>query len=130
MFAMGGASRMHNLITTNLVREISQMLLDRPCEVYPSDLRIHVPATGLYTYPDVAVVCTEPQFEDQELDTRGTTMIIYWEGACDVEGEAGEAQVKGRAYVEMVGYDRSHDQPNLAYFLMGNQFEFPPKSFF
>jgi hypothetical protein len=57
-------------------------------------------------------------------------MIIYWEGACEVEGKAGEADVKGRAYVELVGYDRSHDQPNLAYFLMGNQFEFPPKSFF
>jgi hypothetical protein len=71
-----------------------------------------------------------PVIEDQELDTRGTTMIVYWEGACEVQGKAGEAGVKGRAYVELVGYDRSHDQPNLAYFLMGNQFEFPPRSFF
>ncbi len=30
--------------------------------------------------------------------------------------------VRGRAYIELVGYDRSHDSPNLAYFLMGNQF--------
>lgn len=90
---------------------------------YPSGWRIKVPKMGL----DLTV---EPVIEDQELDTRGTTMIIYWEGACKVAGKAGEFDIKGRAYVELVGYDRSHDQPNLAYFLMGNQFEFPPKSFF
>ena len=71
-----------------------------------------------------------PVMEDQELDSRGTTMIVYWEGACEVAGTAGASDIKGRAYVELVGYDRSHDQPNLAYFLMGNHFEFPPKSFF
>ncbi len=71
-----------------------------------------------------------PVIEDQELDTRGTTMIVYWEGACEVAGKAGETEIKGRAYVELVGYDRSHDQPNLAYFLMGNHFEFPSKSLF
>jgi predicted secreted hydrolase len=90
---------------------------------YPNGWRVKVPKMAL----DLTIAAV---IEDQELDTRGTTMIIYWEGACEVEGKAGEADVKGRAYVELVGYDRSHDQPNLAYFLMGNQFEFPPKSFF
>ena len=90
---------------------------------YPSGWRVKVPRMAL----DLTAA---PVIEDQELDTRGTTMIIYWEGACETQGKAGEADVKGRAYVELVGYDRSHDQPNLAYFLMGNQFEFPPRSFF
>jgi predicted secreted hydrolase len=90
---------------------------------YPSGWRVRSEKFGL----DLTVT---PVIEDQELDTRGTTMIIYWEGACEVAGKAGESEVKGRAYVELVGYDRSHDQPNLAYFLMGNQFEFPSKSFF
>ena len=90
---------------------------------YPSGWRVKVPKMGL----DLHV---SPVMEDQELDTRGTTMIIYWEGACEVAGKAGEFDVTGRAYVELVGYDRSHDQPNLAYFLMGREFEFPPRSFF
>ncbi len=90
---------------------------------YPSGWLVKIPKYNL----DLIVT---PEIEDQELDTRGTTMIIYWEGACAVSGKAGEFDVKGRAYVELVGYDRSHDQPNLAYFLMGNQFEFPSKSFF
>lgn len=69
MFAMSGASRWHNLITGNLTGELSTQLKKCPCEVYSSDLRVHIPATGLYTYPDVAVVCGEPRFEDEQLDT-------------------------------------------------------------
>ncbi len=90
---------------------------------YPSGWNVKVPKYNL----DLTVT---PVMENQELDTRGTTMIIYWEGACEVKGKAGDKDVAGRAYVELVGYDRSHDQPNLAYFLMGSQFEFPSKSFF
>ena len=90
---------------------------------YPSGWKVKVPKFEL----DLTV---KPVIEDQEIDSRGTTMIIYWEGACVVEGKAGENDVQGRAYVELVGYDRSHEQPNLAYFLMGNSFEFPSKSFF
>ena len=90
---------------------------------YPSGWNLKVPKFDL----DLTVT---PVMENQELDTRGTTMIVYWEGACEVKGKASGADVLGRAYVELVGYDRSHDSPNLAYFLMGNQFEFPSKSIF
>jgi Uma2 family endonuclease len=69
MFAMSGARRAHNLIATNTVRELSQQLLERPCEVYSSDMRVKVSSTGLYTYPDVVVVCGEPRFLDGEFDT-------------------------------------------------------------
>lgn len=90
---------------------------------YPSGWKLKVPKLNL----DLAVA---PVMQDQELDTRGTTMIVYWEGACEVSGKAGESNVKGFAYVELVGYDRSHEKPNLAFFLMGNSFEFPSKSIF
>jgi Uma2 family endonuclease len=69
MFAMSGARRAHNLITTNAVRELSQQLLGGPCEVYPGEMRVKVSSTGLYTYPDVVVVCGEPQFLDDTFDT-------------------------------------------------------------
>ena len=69
MVAMTGVSRNHALIAVNLGRELSSQLLDRPCEVYASDLRVQVSPTGLYTYPDVVVVCGEPRFEDEQLDT-------------------------------------------------------------
>ena len=43
----------------------------------PAEMRVLVSRTGLYTYPDVIVVCGEPQFEDQAFDTLlNPTMII------------------------------------------------------
>ena len=80
--------------------------------VYPARWRLRVPRFRL----DVTVT---PVLDDQELDTRGTTMIVYWEGACAVEGRHGDTNVQGRAYVELVGYDRSHEQPSITTFLFG-----------
>jgi len=69
VFAMSGASRQHNLIAWNLSGALYPQLKERGCEAYVGDMRVHIPATGLYTYPDLAVVCGEPRFEDEELDT-------------------------------------------------------------
>jgi Uma2 family endonuclease len=69
IFAMSGASRKHNLITGNIGSEFNQQLRGKPCEAYMSDMRVKVTATGLYTYPDVIVVCGEPKFEDKYVDT-------------------------------------------------------------
>ncbi len=69
IFAMTGASRQHNLITLNISSALHGQLKGRPCEVYAVDMRVKVRAIGLYTYPDVAVVCDEPEFEDDNVDT-------------------------------------------------------------
>lgn len=77
VFAMGGASRRHNLICLSIGATLWNQLLDRPCEVYTSDMRVRVAATGLCTYPDVVVACGEPSFEDSELDTLlNPTLIV------------------------------------------------------
>jgi Uma2 family endonuclease len=64
VFAMSGASRKHNLVVANVLSTLHAQLKNQPCEAYASDMRVRVPATNLYTYPDVTVVCGEPQFED------------------------------------------------------------------
>jgi Uma2 family endonuclease len=69
IFAMAGASREHNLIAGNVFASLHAQLKGRPCETYPSDMRVKVTESGLYTYPDVVVVCGEPQFEDERGDT-------------------------------------------------------------
>lgn len=77
IFAMAGASRWHNLIVTNVLRELSLQLKGQPCTTYPSDMRVKVSPTGLYTYPDVTVVCGEAQFEDNQQDTLlNPTLIV------------------------------------------------------
>lgn len=77
IFAMTGASRNHNLITVNISRELSQQLKGRPCEVYSADMRVKVLWNGLYTYPDVAVVCGEPKFEDNQIDTLLNPTVLF-----------------------------------------------------
>lgn len=75
--AMAGASRRHNLIAGNLFGELHEQLKERPCEVYVSDMRVKVDPGGMYTYPDVTVVCGRPQFEDTQIDTLvNPTLII------------------------------------------------------
>ena len=69
MFAMSGATREHTQIAANITAQFDNQFMDRPCEVYPLEMRTKVAATGLYTYPDLAVVCGEPRFEDAYMDT-------------------------------------------------------------
>ena len=77
VFAMTGASRPHNLILVNLGREVSQQLKGRPCETYTSDMRVLIPSTTNYFYPDLVVVCGEPRFADGHFDTLlNPTLVI------------------------------------------------------
>ncbi|HEX4953796.1 MAG TPA: Uma2 family endonuclease [Thermoanaerobaculia bacterium] len=78
MFAMGGASPAHAAIVLNAAAELRNQLKGRPCQAYVSDLRVLISATGLYTYPDVVVVCGETRFEKREgLETLlNPTLII------------------------------------------------------
>lgn len=69
MFAMAGASWEHTLVKDNMSGETRNQLKEGPCRVLTSDMRVKVDATGLYTYPDLVVVCDEPKFEDDEFDT-------------------------------------------------------------
>ena len=63
---MQGASRAHSLITVNLLSELAIQLKKKPCEVHGSDMRVRVAKAHLYTYPDVTIVCGEPQFDTRD----------------------------------------------------------------
>src|SRR5882762_784617 len=67
VYAMSGGSMVHCLIAGNLMSELRQALKKRSCFVYSSDLRLTTPA-GLYTYPDIQVLCGEPLFADDQKD--------------------------------------------------------------
>lgn len=76
VFAMAGAGRNHNRITENLSIDIGFFLKGKSCRSYSSDLKIHIPDNGLYTYPDLLVVCGEEQFVDDKTDTLLNPRII------------------------------------------------------
>jgi Uma2 family endonuclease len=93
MFAMSGARRAHNLIAWNTGSSLHRQLKGRPCEAYPGEMRVRVTAAGLYTYPDVVVVCGEPQFADDTLDTLLNPAVIV-----EVLSESTETYDRGRKF--------------------------------
>jgi Uma2 family endonuclease len=76
MYAMAGGSERHNLIAGNLITELNIQLRKAPCRVYPSDLKVRVPNSKRFFYPDVSVVCGETQFADDERDVVLNTILI------------------------------------------------------
>ena len=61
---------------------------------YPSKWEVAIPSEKL----SITVI---PLIEDQEFTEAGSIRNLYWEGTCRIEGSA-----RGRAYVEMTGYQR------------------------
>jgi Uma2 family endonuclease len=76
IFAMSGASPRHVLITANIVTTFHIPLRAKRCGVFSSDLRVKIPATGLYTYPDVVVLCDKPQYDDKQKYTVTNPTVI------------------------------------------------------
>jgi Uma2 family endonuclease len=68
-------------------------LRSRACRVYGSDMRVSVSATGLYTYPDISVVCGERQFLDGQMDTLLNPTLI-----AEVLSPSTEAYDRGRKF--------------------------------
>lgn len=58
----------HNTISSNGIATIGYQLRGRLGKAYPSDMRVRIPATGLYTYPDITVIAGNPLLEDDERD--------------------------------------------------------------
>lgn len=69
IFAMSGASWKHNVIVKNVNTLVLPFLTGKPCDMFGSDLRIHVPENSLYTYPDFSIICGQPEIIDEEKDT-------------------------------------------------------------
>jgi Uma2 family endonuclease len=93
MFAMGGARWTHNRLVANLIATLHQQLRSRPCQTLPSDMRVQVEAAGMYTYPDVLVVCGEPKFLDEKRDTLLNPTLIV-----EVLSPSSEVYDRGRKF--------------------------------
>ena len=75
IYAMVGASLRHVLITTNFNRALGNALDNTPCRVLGNDMRV-LTGNGLFTYPDLSVVCGEIELTDDEMDTLANPMVL------------------------------------------------------
>jgi Uma2 family endonuclease len=76
IFAMAGASEAHILIVGNVMVALHPQLRKRSCRIYSNDMRVKVSDSGLYTYPDIVIVCDQRRFDDNEKDTLLNPTII------------------------------------------------------
>ena len=77
VIAMAGATREHNEIVSNVIREIGLCLKGRECGIYPSDFRVITPAGLNYFYPDATVVCGDLQLQPDVFDTLQNPIVIF-----------------------------------------------------
>ena len=64
---------------------------------YPAGWTVRIPGEDL-------TIALSPTVADQELDTRPTTGVIYWEGSQAVRATRGGTTLGGEGYVELTGY--------------------------
>jgi Uma2 family endonuclease len=93
IYAMAGGSPEHNAIGANLLGALVPQLRGGPCRSFTSDQRVKLEETGLYTYPDITIVCGERHFDDARRDTLlNPTLII------EVLSDSTEAYDRGEKF--------------------------------
>lgn len=76
IFAMAGASPQHVKLTGNITVALGRRLLGRQCYTAPVDQRVKIEATGLITYPDLAIVCPPEHYDPNNAQTLLNPRVI------------------------------------------------------
>jgi Uma2 family endonuclease len=66
IYLMAGATDTHNQLSNNLGASLDEVLVETPCRVYSGDMKVKTGPKGIITYPDVSIVCDEPEFYDNK----------------------------------------------------------------
>jgi Uma2 family endonuclease len=94
VYALAGASTRHNLIAANIIITLGIQLKGRDCRVYPSDLKVRVPNSKQFFYPDVSVVCGDDEFADGEQDVILNPALIV-----EISSESTAAFDRGKKFL-------------------------------
>lgn len=68
VYAMTGASINHIRVVTNLAVELATQLRGRRCDVLTNEMKVRLQDSRKFFYPDVTVLCGDPQFHDKRTD--------------------------------------------------------------
>jgi Uma2 family endonuclease len=77
VYAMAGESPEHSTICFNLSGVIHAQLMDSPCRGFSPNMKVRNDPGGLYSYPDLAVVCGEPVYHDDRRDVLINPTVIF-----------------------------------------------------
>ncbi|MCA1621338.1 MAG: Uma2 family endonuclease [Acidobacteria bacterium] len=68
VYPMTGGTVNHNRITINLILELGTQLRSANCHVHATDLKVRLPDSRKFFYPDVMVICGDLQYHDERSD--------------------------------------------------------------
>jgi Uma2 family endonuclease len=75
LFAMAGSSKRHNRIASNLLILLNQHLKNTACQVFMSDVKVHIQKAQVFYYPDLLASC-DPTDNIQEYYSTSPCLII------------------------------------------------------
>lgn len=110
LFAMSGGTGDHAAVAANLIRELGNALFGRGCRVHTSDMRVKIPNTPRYVYPDASVVCDEPEYVDDTKDTLVNPQVVV-----AVLSESTEAYDRGEKFASY------QTIPSLGHYVIASQ---------
>ena len=76
ILAMAGGTLEHNLVAGNTHNALNTALRERPCLVFNSDMKVRVPSSLKFHYPDVTVICDKARFADDEKDALLNPLLL------------------------------------------------------
>lgn len=100
VMAMAGATPVHNALCVRLSAALLALSAGRDCVVLSSDQRVHVPATGLYAYPDVSVACGERLYEDDKPPSLLNPVVLV-----EVSSDSTEDYDRGKKFLHYQGIE-------------------------
>ncbi|MEW6208413.1 MAG: Uma2 family endonuclease [Acidobacteriota bacterium] len=99
IYAMAGESPDHSLINANLIATLNLQLKGRPCAVFSPNMKVYsrLPSDaslkGLFSYPDVTIVCGKPVYHDEHRDVLINPQVII-----EVLSKSTEAYDRGEKF--------------------------------
>ena len=77
IFKMAGESLSHSRICINLGGEVRAKLKGKPCEALSPNMKVRTSNASLFSYPDLTIVCGEPQFHDVKKDVLTNPKVVF-----------------------------------------------------
>jgi len=77
IYQMAGESLSHSRVCMNLAREVGNKLKGKSCEALSPNMKVRTSTASLFSYPDLTIVCGEPQFHDVKKDVLTNPKVIF-----------------------------------------------------
>ncbi|MHB2016554.1 MAG: Uma2 family endonuclease [Candidatus Xenobia bacterium] len=74
---MAGASEQHDTIVANLIAFVHAQLRGTPCRPFTANMKVRTTPVRLFSYPDLTVVCGQPQYHDEHRDVLINPRVIF-----------------------------------------------------